>query len=296
MTSTGLVVVPGQYLAPTYKYIDEHHTAKYVAGRGTAVATVDAQGQPISVVAATIWGKVVVAEAPAAVTAAPAAAAAAAPAAAQLTSAQTYVVLVVPKLNAYLEFDRDYTAVAPPAHSISINLPHEGDVVLVRITKINPRQAFAEILLVEAHGNVLRDGGLGANGEGAHRLTGAGGGAPNLSLHTAIALLQLTAVAAQAADLGESFKGVIRAQDVRLTERDKVKVLDCFRPGDIVRAAVILLGDGSNYYLSTARDDLGVVFAKSDGGLGELMYATDWQHMATRSGVVERRKCAKPFA
>jgi exosome complex component CSL4 len=87
---------------------------------------------------------------------------------------------------------------------------------------------------------------------------------------------------------------VIRAQDVRLTERDKVKVLDCFRPGDIVRAAVILLGDGSNY-LSTARDDLGVVFAKSDGGLGELMYATDWQHMATRSGVVERRKCAKPF-
>jgi exosome complex component CSL4 len=38
----------------------------------------------------------------------------------------------------------------------------------------------------------------------------------------------------------------------------------CFRPGDYVRCSVISLGSRREYVLSTARDDLGVVYAALD--------------------------------
>jgi len=38
---------------------------------------------------------------------------------------------------------------------------------------------------------------------------------------------------------GEEFTGVIRTQDVRATEKDKVKIGDCFRGGDVVRGVVV---------------------------------------------------------
>jgi len=62
---------------------------------------------------------------------------------------------------------------------------------------------------------------------------------------------------------GDTFPGVIRVQDVRATEKDKVRIAASFKPGDIVRATVISLGDQSNYYLSTGRNELGVVVARS---------------------------------
>ncbi|KXZ47854.1 hypothetical protein GPECTOR_32g466 [Gonium pectorale] len=63
--------------------------------------------------------------------------------------------------------------------------------------------------------------------------------------------------------LSTEFKGVIRQQDVRATEIDRVVMYDCFRPGDIVRAEVVSLGDARSYYLSTAKNELGVVYARS---------------------------------
>jgi exosome complex component CSL4 len=39
--------------------------------------------------------------------------------------------------------------------------------------------------------------------------------------------------------LDGEWQGVIRVQDVRATEKDKVKVFESFRPGDIVRAVVV---------------------------------------------------------
>ena len=54
-----------------------------------------------------------------------------------------------------------------------------------------------------------------------------------------------------------------RQQDVRATEVDKVELIACFRPGDLVRAAVLSLGDSRSYLLTTARNELGVVAAKS---------------------------------
>lgn len=38
---------------------------------------------------------------------------------------------------------------------------------------------------------------------------------------------------------GEEFTGVIRVQDVRATEKDKVKIADCFRGGDVVRGQIV---------------------------------------------------------
>lgn len=37
----------------------------------------------------------------------------------------------------------------------------------------------------------------------------------------------------------DEFQGLIRQQDIRATEKDKVTVAESFRPGDIVRAVVV---------------------------------------------------------
>lgn len=93
--------------------------------------------------------------------------------------------------------------------------------------------------------------------------------------------------------LVEDFQGVIRLADIRATEKDKVKVHTSFRPGDIVRAEVISLGDQSSYFLSTARNELGVLFAWNEAG--EMMYPSSWKEMRTTNGSIEERKVAKPF-
>ena len=54
-------------------------------------------------------------------------------------------------------------------------------------------------------------------------------------------------------------KGIIRREDVRATEIDKVVVQDFFHSTDIVCARVISLGDSKQYFLSTADKNLGVV-------------------------------------
>ncbi|KAF6739157.1 Exosome complex component CSL4 [Oryzias melastigma] len=67
--------------------------------------------------------------------------------------------------------------------------------------------------------------------------------------------------------LKDLFRGTIRKEDVRATEKDKVEMHRSFRPGDIVLAKVISLGDvQSNYLLTTAENELGVVVAHSDAG------------------------------
>lgn len=59
-----------------------------------------------------------------------------------------------------------------------------------------------------------------------------------------------------------AFKGIIRQTDIRSTEKDKVTVYNSFRPGDLVRAIVIGVGESNGgLYLSTAKNELGVVQA-----------------------------------
>lgn len=288
--------IPGQYIIPTHKAAGEKVVEKYVPGKGTTISSIDVEGdqvKSIPVIVATVIGKIVIKEI-----------------VNDVKEAEddeggtknndikikNFVVSVIPKSNTYMQYHEEVGEQAvPEGGNISINLPQEGDIVLARITRLNPRQAFCEILTVEGHGNVLNDSGLGANGENAHSSMPAGGGSQSLSSHTTIAS-QASLINAVASDLGETFKGIIRTQDVRLTDRDRVKIIECFKPGDIVRAFIISLGDGSNYYLSTAKNDLGVVFARSEGGAGGFMYAVDWQTMiCPETGIIEKRKCAKPF-
>ncbi|CAM6085114.1 unnamed protein product [Calypogeia fissa] len=90
----------------------------------------------------------------------------------------------------------------------------------------------------------------------------------------------------------EKFTGIVRQQDVRATEIDKVEMHTSFRPGDIIRAEVLSLGDARAYYLSTAKNELGVVSATSDAGVE--MVPVSWQEMQCPvTGQKEFRKVAK---
>lgn len=108
------------------------------------------------------------------------------------------------------------------------------------------------------------------------------------------ATLSILALGADGAHvLKEPFPGLIRQQDIRATEIDKVKVAESFRVGDVVRAVVISLGDERSYYLSTARNELGVVMATSE--FGNQMFPVSWREFQDGEvGVRELRKVAKP--
>ncbi|CAI7774195.1 unnamed protein product [Closterium sp. NIES-53] len=90
----------------------------------------------------------------------------------------------------------------------------------------------------------------------------------------------------------DKFSGIVRQQDVRATEIDKVDLLASYRPGDLIRAQVLSLGDSRAYFLSTAKNDLGVILAK--GVAGVPMVPISWQEMRCPiTDQVENRKVAK---
>jgi exosome complex component CSL4 len=89
-------------------------------------------------------------------------------------------------------------------------------------------------------------------------------------------------------------KGVIRREDVRLSEIDKVVMAECFKPGDIVRAKVLSLGDARQYYLSTAASEFGVLWAMNEES-GGIMTPLNWKEMVDPvTKQTENRKAAKP--
>lgn len=93
--------------------------------------------------------------------------------------------------------------------------------------------------------------------------------------------------------ISEPFRGVIRKEDVRAKDIEKVEIARSFRPGDCVLAKILSLGDASSYLLTTAENGLGVVLAKSEAG--ELMIPISWQEMQCPvSYVKEPRKVARP--
>lgn len=306
-------VVPGQYLEPEYKASEDgtkKEILRYFPGKGAARLMIDSGAKSIPVIVATVLGKHIVQEIisptveEGATSETPEAQKSGETATENSTTpadnpdvpVRNFLVSVVSgNSSEYAKYASEIEASASDAVSATAtNLPRVGDEVLVRITRLNPKQAYCEVLCVVGHGNVLSDGGAGSNGTSANFSLPSGGGAQLLSSYGAVASFQGTMVGAQPLDVGETFKGIIKSQDVRSTDRDKVKIGECFKPGDVVKAQVLSLGDGLNYYLTTARNDLGVVFAKSEGGAGDLMVAIDWETMVCeKTGVVERRKCAK---
>ena len=77
--------------------------------------------------------------------------------------------------------------------------------------------------------------------------------------------------------LREASTGLIRREDVRDYEADRVEIYRSFRPGDVVRARVLSLGDARAYYLTTAAIELGVIFAQS--AAGHTMAAVSWEEL-----------------
>jgi exosome complex component CSL4 len=125
-------------------------------------------------------------------------------------------------------------------------LPTVSSTVLVRITRLGPRFASCEILVVDD------------------------------------------------AVCREAFLAQIRREDIRATEKDKIKIEESFRVGDLVRGTVISLGDSGNYYVATDRNEYGVVLARSEEG--RVMHPISWREFRDPvSGKTELRKAAKPF-
>ncbi|GAB5358072.1 hypothetical protein AAMO2058_000427500 [Amorphochlora amoebiformis] len=92
--------------------------------------------------------------------------------------------------------------------------------------------------------------------------------------------------------LKETFPGTIRPRDVRAFDIDNVQLYQSFRPGDVVRAEVISRGDQKSYYLSTARDELGVILGMS--AAGHAMVPISWNQMQCPvTKAKEPRKVAK---
>ncbi|KKZ66985.1 hypothetical protein EMCG_07330 [[Emmonsia] crescens] len=154
-------------------------------------------------------------------------------------------------------------------------LPAVDSIVLARVTRVQKRQATLSILVV------LDD-------------------SPSSTYPTATttddlppSLLSTTnADPLNADDL--RFQALIRKEDVRAVEKDRVVMDEMFRVGDIVRAVVISLGDQSFYYCSTARNELGVVMGRSEEG--NVLVPVSWREMVDgRSGRREERKVARPF-
>ncbi|XP_015918494.1 exosome complex component CSL4 [Parasteatoda tepidariorum] len=92
--------------------------------------------------------------------------------------------------------------------------------------------------------------------------------------------------------LPEPFRGILRKEEVRMKERDKVEMYKCYRPGDIILAKVSSLGAMHSYNLTTAEDELGVSLALSEAGAE--MIPTSWtEMMCTKTFAKESRKVAK---
>lgn len=111
------------------------------------------------------------------------------------------------------------------------------------------------------------------------------------SINSRFAKVQILYIAST--PLKNTFRGTIRKEDIRATEKDKVEVYKCFRPGDIVLAKVISLGDAqSNYLLTTAENELGVVVAHSEAGV--QMVPISWCEMqCPQTHMKEFRKVAR---
>lgn len=156
-------------------------------------------------------------------------------------------------------------------------LPSVDSIVLARVTRVQKRQATVSILVVL---DPPSSSGGGPDTTDNDNIPTILTNPPNPENHSNTDDLR--------------FQGLLRREDVRAVEKDRVVMDEMFRVGDIIRGTVISLGDQSFYYLSTARNDLGVVLARSEGG--DMMFPASWREMRDCvTGVGEARKVARPF-
>ena len=195
----------------------------------------------------------------------------------------------------------------PPRSTKYNTLPAVNSIVLARVTRVQKRQVTVSILVVLDESNLSADNhSYNIN----HPITTATATTistttTNANANTRIistssdndnlpSILTIAAIPENHNTADElRFQALIRKEDVRAVEKDRVVLEDMFRVGDIVRGTVISLGDQSFYYLSTARNDLGVVMARSEAG--NMMFPVSWKEMRDPlTGKGESRKVARP--
>ncbi|KAK5047132.1 hypothetical protein LTR84_007075 [Exophiala bonariae] len=168
--------------------------------------------------------------------------------------------LITPAVNKTtkptISIPRNNAANATRASAATGALPKVGSIILGRVTRVQQRQLSASILSVDPSPSDI------------------------------LSYTQMTNDDLQ-------FQAVLRREDVRTHEKDKIVINEMYRVGDIIRASVISLGDERNYYISTAGNEFGVVVATSENG--NAMIPASWKEMrdvVTAKG--EGRKVAKP--
>lgn len=97
--------------------------------------------------------------------------------------------------------------------------------------------------------------------------------------------------------LNHFYRGIIRREDVRATDKDRTEMYKSFRPGDIVLAKVMPQVELTCYQLTSAENELGVVVAMAKevaNTCGTAMVPVSWTEMqCPKSLVKESRKVAK---
>ncbi|XP_030384099.1 exosome complex component CSL4 [Scaptodrosophila lebanonensis] len=96
--------------------------------------------------------------------------------------------------------------------------------------------------------------------------------------------------------LESSYRGLLRREDVRETEKDRVDIYKCFKPGDVILARVLNQLEQQSFLITTAENELGVVTACASDmrRIGIPMVPVGWGEMqCPQSSVKEPRKVAK---
>ena len=90
--------------------------------------------------------------------------------------------------------------------------------------------------------------------------------------------------------------GIIRKEDIRSGASEDVDIYKSFRPGDIILAKILSLGDSRRYFLTTSEAELGVIRAVCQSS-GKAMAPISWKEMeCVQTQVKEPRKVAKPVS
>lgn len=157
-------------------------------------------------------------------------------------------------------------------------VPQVGQTIVGTVTKLTTRYVGVDILVGEPYGS----GGTvrGGEGESTSSPVDAGMSSPSAIYY------------------GEPFKGTLRSQDVWPAEDREVpaQLYQACRPGDLIRARIIGVGDASaGFLLSTGLEaELGVIFAKGAAS-GQPLVPISWREMiCPQTGIREARKAAKP--
>ena len=90
----------------------------------------------------------------------------------------------------------------------------------------------------------------------------------------------------------KGYSGQIRKENIVAKEIDTLKIEDCFKPGDIIKAEIVSLGDARNYVLSVLQPKYGVIQAKSTSSNSYLIQETLTTMKDPSTGEIVKRKVA----